>query len=465
MIILCISEISDCITGGSFCVDTRETHCHLVVHVAVQMDNNTISICAVNASLVNGSSNINLPSRIATYFGAAVMMISFVIGILGNLWISFAILLKKALLKNINLFIMSLIVNDFMTYFTIVLFIICSYVAYRWNTGDILCQLNPEFTLLFTGFSLWHTALIAIHRYVVVCHNNCYRRIPKKAYDTFVLVAARAIPMACVFPEFSLHNSFYQPKLLRCILSPDQKFRIGYFTVTQILIPCTIVVLSYILVFTFVRRVNSNLSQNMNQTVSLRREIQITKMFGMVFLMIMVGFIPYTIMRYLDANNKLSADLYVLTTTVYGIATCSNPIVYGAMSTDVRKRCMSALRIIIRCCYNDCCFNCIKFEPVVNTSDPSDIVANNIVTEVNYQSTIVRKSIPESDGGDLNGTANQREFNGTSYESKLNETAEEDESSKQEGDLNGTASQCSLDLRKDVIFPQGNNNSELGEMV
>jgi len=40
--------------------------------------------------------------------------------------------------------------------------------------------LNPELTLALTGCTLWHTALIAIHRYFVVVHGDAYHRISKR---------------------------------------------------------------------------------------------------------------------------------------------------------------------------------------------------------------------------------------------------------------------------------------------
>ena len=61
-------------------------------------------------------------------------------------------------------FVISLCINDLCTLFFVVLVIIDSYVWRRWRAGDVMCRLNPELTVAFTGCTLWHTALIAIHR-------------------------------------------------------------------------------------------------------------------------------------------------------------------------------------------------------------------------------------------------------------------------------------------------------------
>ena len=146
------------------------------------------------------------PSEAATYTGAAIMIVFFVLGLLGNLLIILAIITNRRVWNVINTFIISLAINDLLTYLLVVVYIIASCVSHGWSAGQVMCALNPELTVLFTGCSLWHTALIAIHRYVVVCHNNVYTRMSKEAYVAFVLIMARAIPSVCVFPGFSLQT-------------------------------------------------------------------------------------------------------------------------------------------------------------------------------------------------------------------------------------------------------------------
>ena len=204
------------------------------------------------------------PSRTAAIIGAAVMLLFFVEGVIGNLWILLAVLSRRSMWNIINFFIASLCFNELLTAGLIVVLIIDSYIWQQWTAGELTCKLNPEFTIAFTGCSLWHTAFIAIHRYIVVCHNSAYKQMSKTAYVTFVLVVARLIPFACTFPGFSLQTSGYVPKLLRCILLPNQGIRMMTITIVQIVLPCAIVVLCYILIFGYVLKLgrqvaNSNL--------------------------------------------------------------------------------------------------------------------------------------------------------------------------------------------------------------
>ena len=201
-----------------------------------------------------------------------------------------------------------------------------------------MCQLNPELTVFFTGSSLWHSALIAFHRYIFICRKDAYNRMPNMAYIVFVLVVTRVVPALCVFPglSYSLEASYYKPSMLRCILRPTQGSRIVAISCVLMIFPCAVVVVCYTGIMIFVWRLTRHVT---NPDWRLRREMQIVRMFIVNFLVILLGFLPYAILRNFDSDNSAPADVYVIVTVVYAIATCSNPLVYGAMSTDIRRAC------------------------------------------------------------------------------------------------------------------------------
>ena len=81
----------------------------------------------------------------------------------------------------------------------------------------------------------------------------------------------------------------------------------------------------------------------------LRREIQITKMFGLVFLLIILGYLPYGIVRFIDRKLEFSADFYVIITVLYAVANSCNPIIYGVMDRKIRRACFAALGLEQAC--------------------------------------------------------------------------------------------------------------------
>lgn len=305
------------------------------------------------------------PTRLVTSIGASVMFIFFIEGLVGTLWIVASLMTQRRVWNVINVFITSMCLNDLLTLCLVVILIVDSYIWMEWTAGMTMCKLNPEFTVAFTGCSLWHTAFIAIHRYIVVVHNRAYKRMSKRAYVVFVLIASRLIPALCTIPGLNLETSAYNPKLLRCILKPAEKMRIITFTMVQIVAPCVIVLVCYALVFCYVLRLSSHVN---NSNMILQREIQITKMFGMIFLMILVGFVPYAVLRNMDRNNIYDGNVYVIVSVFYGIGSCSNPLVYGAMSTEIRRTCATCLREVLQFLHCDSYLPCLS-PPIQSDSD------------------------------------------------------------------------------------------------
>ena len=312
----------------------------------------------MEASRLNGSdglsASLSIPSALATSVGAAVMFVFLVEGLLGNLWIVIAVACNKKVWNVINMLIASLCLNDLLMLCLVVLLILDSYIWRGWTASLLMCKLHPEFNVAFTGCSLWHSAFIAIHRYIVVVHNGLYKQMSKKGYVAFVLLATRIIPFAATFPGFSMQTSDYVPKMLRCIFLPSQKVRIISVTVIQIIVPCVVVILCYIAIFAYVVRMSRHMTDS---NMVMQREIQITKMFGVIFLMILLGFVPYGVIRNMDSDNTFSADVYVAVSVFYAIATCSNPLVYGVMSTDIRSACWTSLKNTMEVCH---CRPCLK---------------------------------------------------------------------------------------------------------
>lgn len=82
--------------------------------------------------------------------------------------------------------------------------------------------------------------------------------------------------------------------------------------------------------------ITERLSKNADSRL-FQRELQITKMFGVVFLVMLFGFLPYGMVRNLDSNNKLSPNAYIVVTVLYALASCANPLLYGLMNREVRR--------------------------------------------------------------------------------------------------------------------------------
>lgn len=104
----------------------------------------------------------------------------------------------------------------------------------------------------------------------------------------------------------------------------------------------------------------------------ISREMCITKMFGVVFLLFIVGYLPYGLIRMIDGTNIDPADctlpanvnstskvfstpgtppeVYVFLSVLYAIASCCNPLIFGLMHRDVRKNATKIFRDLKNLC-------------------------------------------------------------------------------------------------------------------
>lgn len=302
--------------------------------------------CTFNSTTANTSTPPllgvgSLPSRPATAVAAVIMLIFSVEALLGNFWISVVIIRDKRLWNAINIFIVSMCINDLLNMFLTQSFVIQSYITITWLSGDVVCRFLPEFSILFSGCSLWHSALIAIHRYLVIVKNDFYRNMSQKLYVITVLIVTRVIPFCAVVPALLVPMATYVPKLLRCIISSQYVMRTLGAVSVIIIVPCIVVIVCYITIFAYVHRIRRQM-QSIN--ASIRHEILITKMFGVTFLLFVVGYMIYGLVRIGDRDNTYDADVYVFVSVLHHIGTCLNPLIYGLMNRQIRNACMASIK-------------------------------------------------------------------------------------------------------------------------
>ncbi|KAH3853493.1 melatonin receptor type 1A-A-like [Dreissena polymorpha] len=298
-----------------------------------------MSLNMSNSTLVTSAG----PSRTSMYIGAGIMLVTLVLGIVGNILIMIVISLRKDLTNIIHTFVVSLCINEIINLSLNNTLVTSSYITGRWPTGMLGCEMSTHFTVLLMGSSLWHTALIAIHRLIVVVFNNFYKKISKKGYTIFVLVFCRVVPLLFLCQPSLGHMAYYEPKLIRCIVKKNY----GPFTllvsIFLMMIPSLILIVCYIAIFIKVHQ-SSQAFRAHRHKEWLKREIQITKMFGIVFLLIMVGYIPYGIVRAIDKTLSYDSDFYVFITVFFAVANCFNPVVYGVMDRQIRSACLEVFR-------------------------------------------------------------------------------------------------------------------------
>lgn len=314
-----------------------------------------------------------IPSRLGSAFGAAVAFIFIFFGIIGDTIIIISILSSKKLRNNlVNLFIVSLQLNDMFNIGFNQFFVGLSYAFMKWTGPKIVCDLVVYSSIISTGTLLWHHALIAIHRYlVVVCNQtNSYMGLSPNVYLTISFILARLIPILVCVPSFLSYMIKYSKSSFRCMLAEDKsRFQNLLIVIVNMLIPCLIVLICFIRIYLRVRQASKNLLKNASQArsssipspkmsttiskkdvhVTLKREYKITKMFAFIFIVFLFGYLPYGFVRMFDTRNNLHPDFYVLLTVLFIISISVSPIVYGLMNTQIRKKAFYLAKLLVTC--------------------------------------------------------------------------------------------------------------------
>lgn len=78
----------------------------------------------------------------------------------------------------------------------------------------------------------------------------------------------------------------------------------------------------------------------------MRREIQLSRMFGTIFLVFLFGFLPYGIIRGSDKDNSLHPDVYVALSIIFIISISISPLIYGLMNNQIRTQCIILIKLI-----------------------------------------------------------------------------------------------------------------------
>ena len=328
------------------------------------------------------------PSRFGTLMGALFAFIFIFFGFLSALFIIAAILINKKMRNNpTNIFIVSLQLNDIWNMCFNQFLVGLSYAFQNWFGPFLICEVCVYSSIICTGCLLWHHALISIHRYLVVVLNQTvsYMNMSPKVYTNLNLIIARVIPIGVCLPALIDRNMVvYNKKALRCLLAPNiSRLQNLLIVVFNMLLPCAIIIACFIRIFSYVSTASKNVSTNKsaryssksktnmsNPSISINysnkqlnvnsfklhkpkstneREIEISKMFAVIFTVFMFGYLPYGFIRLMDKNNNLHADVYIVLTMLFIISISVSPVIYGLMNRQIRQHCVGLFYLICSC--------------------------------------------------------------------------------------------------------------------
>ncbi|XP_055063088.2 trace amine-associated receptor 13c-like [Misgurnus anguillicaudatus] len=250
-----------------------------------------------------------------------------------NLLVIISISHFKKLHTPTNMLILSLAVSDLLVGLTVMPLEATKLIETCWYFGDTICKLFLIIMGLLLGTSLSNLVLIAVDRYVAVCHPLLY---PQK------ITMTRTITIICLCWFFSSAYSIamivISPRIYtcygECITMLTFFWSIADLFVS-FLLPCTIIISLYLRIFYVahqqVKVINSLIRSEKHLTEgSVRRksESKAALTLGIIVTVYLFCWIPFFILSLTPNTRLTSAIAYFMLWMLY-INSGLNPLIYA----------------------------------------------------------------------------------------------------------------------------------------
>ncbi|XP_042587971.1 trace amine-associated receptor 13c-like [Cyprinus carpio] len=253
-----------------------------------------------------------------------------------NLLVIISISHFKKLHTPTNLIILSLAVDDMLVGIFLIPIEGIKQIETCWYFGDTYCGLFVIIVRLLHITSLSNLVLIAVDRYMAVCHPLLY---PQKMTTTKTLISICLCWFCCsvYIIWFVISNRYFNmsDKILcygQCIVLMTPAWRFVDLIVS-FLFPCTVIITAYLRIFYVVQRQVRVINSQMNgvkcvMDISMRRktESKAALTLGIIVTAYLLCWIPFFICS--QTKTVSSTTLTFLTWTIY-INSGLNPIVYA----------------------------------------------------------------------------------------------------------------------------------------
>ncbi|XP_051541313.1 trace amine-associated receptor 13c-like [Myxocyprinus asiaticus] len=284
---------------------------------------------AINSSCIKGKRSIHEYNCMYLFFSVLSAWTVFL-----NLLVIISISHFKKLHTQTNLLILSLAVADLLVGLIVMPIEAIRLIEKCWYLGDTFCKLFSIIVGLCFSASLSNLVLIAVDRYVAVCHPLLY---PQKITTVRTVI----IVCLCWFCSFtyivamviSMSNRKYAC-YGECTLMITFAWRITD-VVISFLFPCTIIVTLYVRIFYVahqqVKVINSLVKFGKCVTEgSVRRksESKAAQTLGIIVTVYLFCWIPYFILSLNDNTEMTSITAYILLWMSY-INSGLNPLIYA----------------------------------------------------------------------------------------------------------------------------------------
>ena len=297
--------------------------------------------------------DVVIPDDMASVIAMAVYLgLLSCLGGFGNLLVIIAIIISPKLRTSSYAFVASLGLADFVVNVIVIPLTITSMFRPGWPTSEVGCRIMYYLLIIGISISLETVFLIALNRYCLIVKPR-----PKSdRYCGFMPVAASIVYVwfssifFIILPEFGFGTFHYDMTLRQCYA--DFKDKASYWHANALIFygffsSFFLIPILYFLTFRAVVRSRKRVNTDNEESAKLisDKEIRMTKMMVLIFLLIMVCWTPFCIVHFFKKDFEVPVPLERLAVMLVYSNSSFNPYLYAWLNTNFRK----AYKVILSC--------------------------------------------------------------------------------------------------------------------
>ncbi|XP_063828352.1 protein trapped in endoderm-1 isoform X2 [Ostrinia nubilalis] len=309
-----------------------------------------------NSSLVQVVQNVTFYPREATVLAAICASIFSVVGVVGNLITTIALLMHPKLRGHVTTkFVLSLCVSDLLFCGINLPLTANRFIREEWALGETMCQM---FAFVFYGneaVSLLSMVAITINRHTLIAYYDMYSQIYTTTKIWIQLLLIWLVSFGFMVPPLlGIWGQLgFNPKTFSCTILPKHCMSPKkYLFVFGFALPCLVIIVSYSCIYWRVRESKRKLegrSKLSGQTAKEKEEdSRLTTLMLTIFLCFLACFLPLMIMNVAD-DGITYPWLHIIASILAWASSVINPLIYAATNRQYR----AAYANLLKFCKNN----------------------------------------------------------------------------------------------------------------
>ncbi|XP_034940177.1 protein trapped in endoderm-1 [Chelonus insularis] len=282
--------------------------------------------------------------RPVTIIAAVCAILFSVVGILGNAVTVIALLKYTRLRRHATTaFVISLSVSDLIFSAVNLPLTASRYLNEAWVLGETLCQVFPFFFYGNVAVSLLSMVAITINRYVLISQSDIYARLYTTRGIVIMLVVIWVFSFSLLLPPLTgiWGTLGLEAKTFSCTILPkDGKSPKKMLFVIGFIIPCVVIIVSYLCIYWKVRKSRKNLEAHMGMRKNIgfqrREDSRVTKLMLTIFLCFLLCFLPLMLVNVIDDKVNVPI-LHVVASILAWASSVINPFIYAGTNKLYRE--------------------------------------------------------------------------------------------------------------------------------